>query len=63
MAIKISEVYPDYVFTRLGAGKDVDAVDYKRKQYIDLEGQTIGAVQTMLSREGVKFFQIEEVDE
>lgn len=62
-SIKISEVYPEYVFQRLGAGKNVDAVDFKRNQYIDLEGQTVGAVQSILTREGVKFFQIEETSE
>ena len=63
MALKISEVYPEYVFSRLGAGKDVDAVDFKKKTYIDLEGQTVGAVQRLLSSESVKFYQIEEMPE
>lgn len=61
--MKISTVYPEYVFTRLGAGKDVDAVDFKKKTYIDLEGQTVGAVQLLLGRatadKDVQFFQLE----
>lgn len=59
----ISEVYPEYVFQRLGKGLNVDAVDFVRNQYIDLSGQTVGAVQALLVREGVKFFQIEEDSE
>lgn len=62
--IKISTVYPDYVFQRLGAGKDVDAVDFKKKSYIDLEGQLVGAVQQLVVRatndKDVQFFQIEQ---
>lgn len=62
--IKISTVYPDYVFTRLGAGKDVDAVDFKKKTYVDLEGQLVGAVQQLVVRatndKDVQFFQIEQ---
>lgn len=63
MALKISDVYPEYVFQRLGAGKDVDAVDFARHTYIDLEGQTVGAVQLLIGRataeKSVKFYQIE----
>ncbi len=65
--MKISEVYPEYVFQRLGAGKNVDAVDFERHSYIDLEGQTVGAVQQLISRANtkktVKFYQIEEETE
>lgn len=66
MAKKISEVYPDYVFQRLGAGYDVDAVDYTRQTYVDLAGQTVGAVQNLVVRAGrdkdIKFWQIEETE-
>ena len=62
--MKISNVYPEYVFQRLGAGKDVDAVDFKKKAYIDLDGQTIQQVQHLIKRadtdKDVKFFQLEE---
>lgn len=62
--MKISEVYPDYVFTRIGAGKDVDAVDFKRKTYIDLDGQTVGGVQQLVIRAKntgeIKFYQFDE---
>lgn len=62
--IKISTVYPEYVFSRLGAGKDVDAVDFKKKAYVDLDGQLVGAVQALVVRanndKDVQFFQIEE---
>ena len=61
---KITTVYPEYVFQRLGAGKDVDAVDFKKKSYIDLDGQLVGAVQTLVVRatndKDVQFFQIEQ---
>lgn len=63
MASKISTVYPEYVFQRLGAGKDVDAVDFKCKTYIDLDGQTVAGLQQLISRAGqneVQFFQIEQ---
>lgn len=58
--MKISEVYPEYVFQRLGAGKDVDAVDFKKKEYIDLAGQTVTYVQHLLVQPDVKFYQLDE---
>lgn len=60
MPLKISEVYPEYVFQRLGKGLDVDAVDFKKKTYIDLEGQTVGAVQHLILSDTIKFYQLEE---
>ncbi len=61
--MKISTVYPEYVFQRLGAGKDVDAVDFKKKTYIDLDGQIVNAVQYLVDRatkdKDVQFFQID----
>lgn len=66
MAKKISEVYPDYVFQRLGAGYTVDATDYKRKDYIDLTVVTVGALQQLIIRanrdKDIKFWQIEETE-
>ena len=65
--MKISTVYPEYVFQRLGAGKNVDAVDFKKKAYIDLEGQTVQQIQFLIGRadtdKDVQFFQIEEGEE
>ena len=64
---KISAVYPEYVFQRLGAGKDVDAIDFKRKTYIGLDGQTVAGLQQLISRatltKEVQFYQIEMEDE
>lgn len=64
---KISAVYPEYVFQRLGAGKDVDAVDFKKKTYIDLDGQIVNAVQYLVDRatkdKDVQFFQIEDEEQ
>lgn len=61
--MKISEVYPEYVFQRLGAGYTVDCVDYTKKTYIQLAGQTVQAVQTLVVQAkagaALKFFQIE----
>ena len=65
--MKIDKCYPEYVFQRLGAGKHIDAVDFKRQMYIDLSGQTVGAVQQLITRatndKDVEFFQIEEAEE
>lgn len=65
--LKITEVYPEYVFRRLGEGKDVDAVDYKRRVYVDLSGQTVSYVQNLTVRaandKDVKFFQLEVEEE
>lgn len=61
--MKITTVYPEYVFQRLGAGKDVDAVDFKKKTYTDLDGMTVGGLQQLIVRatndKDVQFFQIE----
>lgn len=65
--MKISKVYPEYVFQRLGSGKDVDAVDFARKVYVDLDGQTINYVQQLITRSAatgeVEFYQIEYEDQ
>lgn len=59
--MKISTVYPEYVFQRLGAGKDVDAVDFARNVYVDLDGQAVNYVQQLISRATasgeIQFFQ------
>ena len=62
--MKISDVYPDYVFQRLGAGYRVVAVDFGRQTYVDLSGLTVGALQLLIARAKntgtVKFYQLEE---
>ena len=62
--MKISEVYPEYVFQRLGKGMKVIAVDFKKGSYIDLSGQFVSVVQHLILRadadKDVKFFQLEE---
>lgn len=57
--LKISDVYPEYVFQRLGAGKNVDAVNFEKSTYIDLAGQTVSNLQRLLADPNIKFFQIE----
>ena len=61
--MKITEVYPEYVFTRLQS-YTVHAVDFQRMSYIDLSGQTVRAIKQLIDRaqagEGVKFYQIEK---
>lgn len=64
--MKISEVPKDYVFTRIGAGKDVVAVDYERRTFIEIGKMTIAAVQALLLRAdngSVHFYQIEVATE
>lgn len=61
--MKISEVYPEYVFQRLGKGLRVDAVDYNKPQYIQLGSQTVAQVQRLIEMPNVKFFQLEEDEE
>ena len=60
--LKITEVYPEYVFQRLGAGKNVDAVNFEKMLYIDLAGQTVSNLQRLLADPNIKFFQIEVED-
>ena len=57
--MRISDVSPDYVFTRLGAKKDVDAVNFNTKTYVDLAGLTVAQVLNLIATPNVKFFQIE----
>lgn len=60
--MKISEVYPEYVFQRLGKYR-VIAVDFNRGQFIELLNQTVGQVLRLVEQAaqgGVKFYQIEE---
>lgn len=64
--MKISEVYPEYVFQRLGKGLKVIAVDFKKGSYIDLSGQLVSVVQHLILRadadKDIKFFQLEEAE-
>lgn len=60
--MKISEVYPDYVFQRLGKYRVV-AVDFMKGEYIDLQNRTVGQVLRLVEQAaqgGIKFYQIEE---
>lgn len=60
--MKISEVYPEYVFQRLGKYRVV-AVDFMKGEYIDLQSRTVGQVLRLVeqaSQGGIKFYQIEE---
>lgn len=65
--MKITDVYPEYVFQRLGAGKTVVAVDFKKGQYLSLEGTTVSQLQFLISqcdpkditKNYIRFYQIE----
>ena len=60
--MKISEVYPEYVFQRLGKYRVV-AVDFMKGEYIDLQSRTVGQVLRLVEQAaqgGIKFYQIEE---
>ena len=56
--MKISEVYPEYVFQRLAKFR-VIAVDFNRGEFIELLSRTVGQVQKLIEMPNVKFFQIE----
>lgn len=60
--MKISEVYPEYVFQRLGKYR-VIAIDFTKGMFIELANQTVGQVLRLVeqaSQGGIKFYQIEE---
>ena len=57
--MKISDVSPDYVFTRLGALKNVDAVNFEQHKYIDLAGLTVAQVLALIKTPNVKFYQLD----
>ena len=60
--MKISEVYPEYVFQRLGKYRVV-AVDFNKGEFVELVSRTVGQVQRLVEQAaqgGVKFYQIEE---
>lgn len=61
--MKISEVYPEYVFQRLGKGLRVDAVDFNKSAYITLGTKTVMEVQKLIAMNNVKFYQLEHDDE
>lgn len=56
--MKISEVYPDYVFQRLAKFRVV-AVDFNTGEFIELASKTVGYVQRLLEKPNVKYYQIE----
>lgn len=63
--MKITECYPDYVFTRIGAGYDVVCVDFERRTFIEISKMTIAAVAALIQRAangGVKFYQYEKTE-
>ena len=60
--MKISEVYPEYVFQRLGKYRVV-AVDFNKGEFIELQTRTVGQVQRLIEQAAsgtIKFYQIEE---
>ena len=60
--MKISEVYPEYVFQRLGKYRVV-AVDFNKGEFVELVNRTVGQVQRLVEQAaqgGIKFYQIEE---
>lgn len=57
--MKISEVYPEYVFQRLGKGLRVVAVDFNKSEFVELRAKTVGQVQQYIVMPNIKFFQIE----
>lgn len=57
--MKISDVYPEYVFTRLQKYRVV-AVDFNTGEFLELASKTVGFVQRLISKPNVKFYQIEE---
>ena len=59
--MKISEVYPEYVFQRLGKYRVV-AIDYNTGEFLELESKTVGFIKRLLTKQGVKFYQIEQED-
>lgn len=61
--MKVTEVAAKYVFEKLGKGQKVDAVDFRRQQYIALMEKTVTYVQKLVGEAEsgtVKFYQIEE---
>ena len=59
--MKISEVYPEYVFQRLGKYRVV-AVDFNKGEFIELLTRTVGQVQRLIEQGAagtIKFYQIE----
>lgn len=61
--MKITRVYNEYVFPRLGQDIKIVAVDFKKGLFTDLNTQTVGAIQIMLKNENVWFFQLEPAEE
>ena len=61
--MKITRVYTEYVFQRLGQDFKVIAIDFKKGLFTDLNSQTVGAIQMMLKNENVWFFQLEPAEE
>lgn len=65
--MKITDVYPEYVFQRLGAGKNVVAVDFKKGLFLSLESESITQLQWLISqcdpkditKNYIRFYQIE----
>lgn len=57
--MKISEVYPEYVFQRLQKYRVV-AVDFNTGEFLELASKTVGFVQKLIAKQYVKFYQIEE---
>ncbi|MCR5372703.1 MAG: hypothetical protein K6E41_04480 [Solobacterium sp.] len=62
--MKITECPADYVFTRIGAGYTVHAVDFEKMTYSDPMKMTVQAVAALVNKAKekgtVKFFQLEE---
>jgi len=56
--MKISEVYPEYVFQRLAKFRVV-AVNFNTNEFLELASLTVGQVKRLIEMQNVKFYQIE----
>ena len=54
----ISELKPEFVFATLAKGTQVICIDFGKGQYIDLGGQLVSAVQSMILDKKCKFFSV-----
>lgn len=59
--MKISEVYPEYVFQRLAKYR-VIAIDFNKGEFVELATKTVAQVHRYILTADVKFYQIEDAE-
>lgn len=57
MAYTYTEVKPQYVIEKLGKNANIIMCDFASRRMVNCDDMTVGAIQSFLEKDSVKFFE------